>query len=198
MTADLFLALISFAFVSSITPGPNNVMLMASGANFGLMRTLPHMLGVSLGHSFMVLMIGLGLLRVFETYPAVRTGLMIVCAVYLLYLAWRIANAAAPGDGSAGGQPLSFLQAAAFQWVNPKAIYMGITAQTYYAPQDGGWSGALSVALIFGMTNLPSVAVWAWGGTKVRQVLTDPRRLKIFNSTMAVLLVLSLYPILKT
>ena len=142
MSLDLALALIGFAFASSITPGPNNVMLMASGANFGLRRTVPHMLGVSLGHSFMVLIIGLGLAELFQSLPVLRQSMMIVCAIYLLWLAWKVANAAAPGQGHSGGRPLTFLQAAGFQWVNPKAVYMGITAQTYYVPEGGGWQGA--------------------------------------------------------
>ncbi len=197
MTADLALALAGFAFAASITPGPNNLMLMASGANFGLRRTVPHMLGVSLGHSFLVFLVGLGLIRVFEEVPAVRQVLLAVCTVYLIYLAWRIAMAGAPGGGQAAGRPLTFLQAAAFQWVNPKAIYMGIAAQTYYAPEGGAWIGAASVAAVFAMVNLPSVSVWAWGGTQVRRLLTRPARLRAFNWTMAVLLVGSLVPILR-
>ncbi len=198
MTYDLALALIGFAFVSSITPGPNNVMLMASGANFGLHRTVPHMLGVSLGHAFLVLVVGLGLAEIFQSLPWLRHGVMVACGVYLLYLAWKIAHAAAPEDGEVTGSPLTFFQAAAFQWVNPKAIYMGITAQAYYAPEGGGWIGAASVAALFLCTNLPSVAVWAWGGTQVRRWLSDPMRLRTFNWTMAALLVLSLIPILRS
>ncbi|MFQ6549496.1 LysE family translocator [Aestuariibius sp. 2305UL40-4] len=196
MSPDLFIALATFAFVSSITPGPNNLMLMASGANFGLQRTIPHMLGISLGHGFMVFLIGLGLAELFERFPLVRTILFGVCTIYLLYLAWKIANAAAPGEGSADGRPFTFLQAAAFQWVNPKAIYMAITAQTYYAPPGEGAIGAVAVAVIFSLINLPSVGVWAWAGTKIRLILSTKRRLLIFNWTMALLLVFSLWPLL--
>ncbi len=197
MTYDLALALIGFAFVSSITPGPNNLMLMASGANFGLTRTVPHMLGVSFGHAFLVLLVGLGLAELFQSLPWLRRAMMALSAGYLLFLAWKIANAAAPGEGRVSGNPLTFLQAAAFQWVNPKAIYMGITAQTYYAPGGGGWIGAAWVAGLFLCTNLPSVSVWAWGGTQVRRWLSDQRRLRMFNWTMAALLVLTLVPILR-
>jgi len=200
MTYDLITALVLFAFASSITPGPNNIMLLASGANFGLRRTVPHMLGISLGHAFMVSMVGLGLLQVFELYPWVRTALMVICAVYLLYLAWKVANAAPPADAPSDARPLTFLQAAAFQWVNPKAWYMAIYAQTNFAPEDGimgmVWLGAITVAAIFAVTNLPSVTVWAWGGVKIRRWLDGPGRLRAFNITMAVLLVLSLYPML--
>lgn len=196
MTIELALALIGFAFVSSITPGPNNLMLMASGANFGLRQTLPHMLGVSLGHAFMVLLIGLGLAELFHSLPLLRRVMMWLCAAYLLFLAWKIANAAPPGEAKENSRPLTFLQAAAFQWVNPKAVYMGITAQTYYAPENGGLAGAAWVAGIFCATNLPSVAVWVWGGTQVRRWLTRPGLLRAFNWTMAGLLVLTLVPIL--
>lgn len=195
MTLDLFLALLGFAFVSSITPGPNNLMLMASGANFGVRRTLPHMLGVSLGHGFMVFLVGLGLGRVFDAYPQVRLVMLALCTAYLLYLAWKIANAAAPREAAAEARPFTFLQAAAFQWVNPKAVYMAITAQTYYAAPDSGWTGAAAVAGGFALVNLPSVSVWVWTGTKIRRWLARPARLRAFNWTMAGLLVLTLVPI---
>lgn len=200
MTPDLITALILFAFASSITPGPNNIMLLASGANFGLRRTVPHMLGISIGHAVMVTLVGVGLLQLFDWLPWLRTTLLIACAAYLLYLAWKIANAAPPAEAPSDARPFTFLQAAAFQWVNPKAWYMAIYAQTNFAP-DGGifgvvWAGAIAVALIFAITNLPSVMVWAWGGVQVRRWLEGPGRLRAFNITMALLLVASLYPLL--
>ncbi len=189
--------LIQFAFASSITPGPNNLMLMASGANYGLRRTVPHMLGVSLGHSFMVTMVGLALLRLFEAYPILNTALTIGAVLYMTWLAWKIANALPPEAQKVTGKPFTFLQAAAFQWVNPKAWVMAITAITAYAPQN--WpvlSGSVLVAAVFLMTNLPSIALWAVLGVQVRRFLGTARRLRIFNVTMAVLLLASLYPML--
>lgn len=196
MTYELLTGLVLFAFASSITPGPNNIMLMASGVNFGLRRTLPHMLGVSLGHGAMTLILGMGLLQIFDIIPWLRTALTIVSVAYLLWLAWKVANAAPPADAKEGTNPLTFLQAAGFQWVNPKAIYMSIYAQTAYAPESAGWTGAVAVAVIFSLVNLPSVATWVWGGTQVRRWLDGPGRLKAFNWTMAGLLVLSLFPML--
>ncbi|QEE35165.1 LysE family translocator [Octadecabacter sp. SW4] len=196
MTFDLLSALIVFAVVSSITPGPNNLMLMASGANFGLRRTIPHMLGISLGHGFMGFLLGIGLIAVFRAYPVIKQSMLVICSLYLAYLAWKIANAAAPKDAQADGKPLTFLQAAAFQWVNPKAVYMAITAQTYYAPGESGWRGALVVAVVFALVNLPSVSIWAWGGTQVRRWLATPSRLRAFNWTMAAALMATLIPIL--
>ena len=195
MTADILLALTLFAFATSITPGPNNIMLLASGANFGLRRTVPHMLGISIGHAVMVALVGLGLLGLFEALPWLRQALMAVSAAYLLWLAWKIAHAAPPGDGPAKGRPFGFLQATGFQWVNPKAWYMAIYAQTNFAPDAGPW-GAVVVAVIFAAINLPSVATWAAMGTQLRRWLHGPWRLRAFNITMAVLLVASLYPML--
>jgi threonine/homoserine/homoserine lactone efflux protein len=196
MTPDLILALILFAFASSITPGPNNIMLLASGANFGLRRTVPHMLGISGGHALMVALVGLGLLQLFLAIPWLKPALMIASAAYLLWLAWKIANAAPPGARDATGRPFSFVQAAAFQWVNPKAWYMAIYAQTNFAPEQSGSWGALAVALVFAVVNLPSVTVWAAMGTQLRRWLDGPGRLRAFNITMALLLVASLYPML--
>ncbi len=198
MTPDLILALVLFAFASSITPGPNNIMLLASGANFGLRRTVPHMLGIAVGHAVMVSLVGLGLLGLFEALPWLRVTLMVACAAYLLFLAWKIANAAPPADAPSDARPFSFLQAAAFQWVNPKAWYMAIYAQTNFAPDGAHWAGALVVAGIFAMTNLPSVTVWAAAGTQLRRWLDAPGRLRIFNITMALLLVASLWPMLES
>ncbi|WP_411890798.1 LysE family translocator [Yoonia sp. SDW83-1] len=197
MSYEILIALIGFAFASSITPGPNNLMLMASGANYGLRRTVPHMLGISLGHAFMVVMVGAVLLRMFETYPVLNTVLKVLSATYMIWLAWKIANAVPPEAKKVEGKPFTFLQAAAFQWVNPKAWFMAITAISAYAPQDRGiLIGSLIVAVVFSATNLPSVTVWAWMGVQVRRWLGTARRLRVFNVTMAVLLVGSLWPML--
>ncbi len=195
MSPDLFTALVGFAFVSSITPGPNNLMLLASGANFGFRRTVPHMLGISLGHLLMIVLVGLGLIRLFETYPTLHTTMKIASVAYLLYLAWKIANAAPPREGEAGGTPMTFLQAAAFQWVNPKAWFMALTAITVYAPETTLWAVVL-VASAFAAVNLPSVSTWTVLGVQMRRILTNPTRLRVFNWTMAALLVGSLLLIL--
>ena len=197
MTYDILIALVGFAFASSITPGPNNVMLMASGANYGLRRTVPHMLGISLGHAFMVFMVGVVLIGVFVAYPVLNIVLKIVSAAYMIWLAWKIANAVPPKARAVAGTPFSFLQAAAFQWVNPKAWFMAITAISAYAPQDRGLvAGSLLVALIFAATNLPAVTVWAWMGVQMRRWLGTAGRLRRFNITMALLLLASLWPML--
>jgi threonine/homoserine/homoserine lactone efflux protein len=121
----------------------------------------------------------------------------VVSVLYLLWLAWKIANAAPPDPKAAGGKPLTFLQAAAFQWVNPKAWYMALTAVSAYTPEGSGLRVALLVAVVFGCTNLPSITLWAAVGTQLRRVLTNPARLRVFNWTMAGLLVLTVVPILR-
>ncbi|MEL7465354.1 MAG: LysE family translocator [Pseudomonadota bacterium] len=195
MTYELLIALAGFAFVTSITPGPNNLMLMASGANFGLRRTIPHMLGVALGFVFMASLVGIGLARIFDAYPILHDALTAASVAYLLWLAWKIANASPVTTGEAAGSPLTFLQAAGFQWVNPKAWTMALTAVTVYSPGEGAWS-ALLVAAVFGCVNLPAVGSWAFIGVQMQRLLTNPVRLRAFNWTMAVLLVGSLWPVL--
>lgn len=184
----LVLALLSFAFVSSITPGPNNLMLMSSGANFGFRRSLPHMLGVCLGFTFMVAVLGLGLAEVFARWPVLHRILAVVSVAYMLWLAWKIAHSGAPGEGGAD-RPLTFWQAAAFQWVNPKAWVMALGAVTLYADLGAG-----AVAALFGAVNLPSIAVWVLMGQGVRRWLSRPAQLRAFNWGMAGLLVVSVAP----
>ncbi|WP_376874554.1 LysE family translocator [Albirhodobacter sp. R86504] len=185
------LALISFSFVSSITPGPNNLMLMTSGANFGFRRTGPHMLGVAIGFAVMVALVGFGVAQVFIAHPAARRILAALSVIYMFWLAWKITQASAPSKRQVA-KPMTFLQAAAFQWVNPKAWAMAVTAVTVYAAL-----GPLAVGLVFGLVTIPCVAVWAALGLGVARWLSDPLRLKIFNYSMAAMLILSLAPVLE-
>tara|TARA_R110000803_G_scaffold112327_1_gene180688 strand:- start:1879 stop:2502 length:624 start_codon:yes stop_codon:yes gene_type:complete len=199
MPVELILALAAFAFVASITPGPNNLMLMASGTNFGLRRTLPHMLGVNIGFVLMMVLVGLGLAQVFETYPVTYVALKAISAIYLVYLAWKIASSAPPPATSvaeAAGKPFTFLQAAAFQWVNPKAWAMVLTAMSAYTLPDRPLLSLAIICLVFGLINLPSIFTWAVMGTQVRRFLTNPVRLRAFNIAAALLLVATLWPIL--
>jgi threonine/homoserine/homoserine lactone efflux protein len=196
MTTELLLAFIAFAFVTSVTPGPNNMMLLASGVNFGLRRSLPHMFGISLGFMLLVASVGLGLGQLFEQVPLLYSVLRYLGAAYLLYLAWKIANAGAPDhQAKATGKPFSFLQAAAFQWVNPKAWIMAIGAITTYTPQDNFVVNVLLIAALFAMVNCPSVGLWTIAGSMLRNWLNNARALRVFNIGMALLLVASLYPI---
>lgn len=199
MTIELITALIVFAFVASITPGPNNLMLLASGTNFGFRRTIPHMLGVGIGFTVMVVLVGVGLIGLFDAWPVSYLILKFFSVIYLLYLAYRIASAAPPentdGDIVTDAKPFTFLQAALFQWVNPKAWTMALTAISVYAPPDHPIGAILIVALIFGLINLPSVSSWVLLGTQLRRLLDNPFKLRLFNCVAALLLVASLYPV---
>ncbi|WP_298441010.1 LysE family translocator [uncultured Ferrimonas sp.] len=196
MSIELLTALSLFALVSSITPGPNNMMLLASGANYGLLRTLPHMLGVTLGFSLMVALVGLGIIQLFDLFPWSYTLLQTVAVLYLLYLAYCIGSATGAPEASRGGsKPMTFIQAVLFQWVNPKAWTMALTAISVYAPERSV-GAVLLVALVFGLVNLPSVSLWAVLGQQLQRWLGSPKRLRLFNVSMALLLVLSLWPML--
>ena len=196
MTYEILLGLTVFALVSSLTPGPNNLMLMASGANFGFRRSIPHMLGVSLGFTLMVLLVGIGLVQIFEAFPVSYTLLKVVSLAYLLYLAWKIATAAPASSGAdKAGTPMTFIQAALFQWVNPKAWTMALTAVSVYSPSHSLTAVAF-VAGVFGAINFPCIGVWTTMGQQLQRILTNPMRLRAFNVSMALLLVGSLYPVL--
>lgn len=196
-SVDLLAAFILFAFVSSITPGPNNTMLLASGVNFGVRRTIPHAMGVSIGFMAMVLAVGLGLGEVFKAWPPLYTVLRYAGAAYLLYLAWKIANAGPVGAAANNGRkPIGFWAAAAFQWVNPKAWVMAVGAITTYTPAQGYVTNVVVIAALFALVNLPSVGIWVMFGSALRSVLQNPRWLMLFNVLMALLLVISLYPLL--
>ncbi|WP_122611550.1 LysE family translocator [Pseudomonas viridiflava] len=197
LSLDLLLGFALFALVTSITPGPNNTMLLASGVNFGFNRTIPHMLGISCGFFLLVVAVGFGLGAVFQAYPILYTVLRYVGAAYLLYLAWKIAHSGPVGDSDHGeAKPISYLGAAAFQWVNPKAWIMAIGAISTYTPMQGYFYNVVIIAAVFAIINLPSVGLWAACGTLLRNVLKDPRWLRVFNWGMAALLVISLYPLL--
>ena len=197
LSLDLLLGFALFALVTSITPGPNNTRLLASGVNFGFNRTIPHLLGITGGFFVLVVAVGFGLGAVFQSYPLLYTVLRYVGAAYLLYLAWKIAHSGPVSESDKGeSKPISYLGAAAFQWVNPKAWIMAIGAISTYTPMQGYFTNVIVIAAVFALINLPSVSVWAGCGTLLRNVLKDRRWLRLFNWGMALLLVASLYPLL--
>jgi threonine/homoserine/homoserine lactone efflux protein len=196
MNFEVLSALIVFAFVSSITPGPNNLMLMNSGANFGFKKTIPHLLGVGIGFTLMIALVGLGVIKLFDAFPLSYEILKILSIVYLLYLAFKIASSTGNIEQkSSNAKPFSFIQAALFQWVNPKAWTMALTSISIYAPTKS-LGAVLLVAIVFGIVNLPCISSWIVLGQKIQVLLTDQKRLRAFNISMALLLILSLYPAL--
>lgn len=197
MPLDTLLALLIFALTTSITPGPNNMMLFASGVNFGFRRTIPHMLGIGAGFFALLIGVGFGLGALLKTVPLLYTVLKFAGGAYLVWIAWKIATSRALAEGQAGAKPMTFLGAAAFQWVNPKAWVMAVTAIATYTDTRQYFSTVLVVGVVFVLVNVPSVSTWAGFGSALRDWLSDPVRLKWFNITMAVLLVLSLWPMLR-
>jgi len=191
---DLFTALITYCLVTSITPGPNNMMLLGSGVTFGFQRTIPHMLGISAGCALMVLILGMSLAAVTRYLPMLHTTLHIVSTLYLLWLAWRIATSTGPGDAGVRGQPLSPVDAAAFQWVNPKAWAMVLGAITSFAQPERMVYDVPVIAVALIIVGLPCIALWAGMGSAMRTVLREPKALRIFNFGMAALLVVSILP----
>ena len=191
--SSVLLSLLWFAFAAAFTPGPNNIMVAASGANFGYRRTLPHMLGVAFGFTFMTIAVGLGLGQVFNAYPQLHTILKWVGSAYLIYLAWRIATASGPAGVEAEGKPFTFFQAALFQWVNPKSWMVGVSALSAFTTSGGDYLGeTLMVAGVFFCISLPANSFWCLFGTGVRRMLKSQRALRMFNWTMAGLIVASI------
>ncbi len=194
MEIQQFGALLLFAAVSTFTPGPNNLMLMTSGANVGFKRTLPHMLGIAFGFAFMVLMVGIGLIGVFNAYPVIHTILKYASLAYLGYLAFKIAMSG-KAEASSDFKPMTFLGAVAFQWVNPKGWSMALTAVTLYS-NGGSWWALLAISGCFWFVNFPSGTFWILAGRELQRWLTTTLRVRSFNIAMALLLVGSTLPML--
>jgi len=196
-----------FMLVSSVTPGPNNTMLMASGVHFGFRRTLAHLMGVQLGFGFMVVAVGLGLHTVLAQFPAFYDLVRFAGAAYMVWMAWSLASArphvavlAALDDGLHSAQdeakPLGFWGAVLFQWVNPKAWVMAVTIMSAYVPPGAGLLQIAPLGMLYVALGFPCSSVWVGFGSALRSYLQDPFRMRVFNCSMAAALLLSLYPML--
>lgn len=196
--SDQLIALLVFANISSYTPGPNNVMLLTSGVNHGLRRTVPHILGVAIGFPVLTAAVALGLGYVFKSQPWLHVAIEIVGVVYLVWLAARIAFQPVEGgvdEMRSGARPLGFWQAAAFQWVNVKGWITVISGVSVYMPTGlGPLAGAGVLSGVYFVTGLCSATAWAAFGTLISRFLHNPARLRAFNLIMGTLLVLSLWP----
>jgi threonine/homoserine/homoserine lactone efflux protein len=191
-----YLALIVFAITTCVTPGPNNTMLMASGLNYGIRRSLPHFLGICLGFPTMVVAIGLGLAGLFEQYPLLHVALKLAGCAYLSYLAYKIASAPISNHSESQGKPFSFLQAAAFQWVNPKAWVLAVGAMVSFTVIGENYPlQVVVIALIFLLFGTPCILLWLWFGAALKSVMQQPSMLRLFNVSMAILLMASLTPV---
>lgn len=195
---EIYLAIIFFAASTTITPGPNNIMIMTSGLNYGVKNSIPHLLGICFGFPAMVVMVGLGFSVVFEMYPLFHEVIKVVGVVYLLYLAWLIASSSPTSLEAEKSKPLSFIQAALFQWVNPKAWVMASGAvSAYTAVSSDIFLQVLIIALAFFVVAFPCVGIWLFFGAGLKKYLDSPKRQKIFNLSMALLLVVSIFPVLQ-
>ncbi len=190
--ADPIFPLLLFALSGSLTPGPNNLMVTASGTAFGFARTIPHMLGVTIGFGVMILAFGLGLAQLFASFPDTHRWVRLIGAAYLLYLAARLALAGDPGTAAARRRPLNFFEAGLFQWVNPKAWTLALGVVAAFTTVGSQVTGELAViSLIFMLTTLPSLALWCWFGVAIGRLLASARARRLINFTMAGLVALS-------
>lgn len=195
MTYDVFAALLLFVFATSFTPGPNNIMVTASGVNFGFARTVPHMAGITAGFVVLVVAAATGLGAVFAAAPGLQSALKIAGALYMLWLAWKVANSS-PDSGARIdlARPMTFWQAVAFQWVNPKAVVMALSVIALYVRPAHRVSDVLTVLAVEVLFTIGTVVTWTGFGVALRGVLANPRHARTFNIVMALLLVVSIVP----
>jgi threonine/homoserine/homoserine lactone efflux protein len=191
ISIELLATLATFAFVTSVTPGPNNIMLTASGANIGFVRTLPHIAGIVAGVALLNLCIGLGLGALFLQFPIMQDALKIVGSLYLIWLAIKLLGFSyAENRSDLEARPFSFIQALVFQAINPKAWVMVISANASSSlTGDAYWISVGFIILVFAIIGPPSVMIWAGFGQMIRQYLKQPSFLKTFNIVMASLTV---------
>lgn len=198
MPTETLLALALFALVTSITPGPSNLMLLSSAATFGFARTIPLLTGITAGFVSLLLAIGLGIGGLLAAAPALKSALNLLGAGYLVYLAWRIGSSRSLGSrADAEPRPIRFVEAGGFQWLNPKAWAVAATTMAVYTSPDRPYLSVGLVALVFAVVNVPSLAAWVLSGVALRGLLSDPGRLRVFNIAMATTLILSLAPLLR-
>jgi threonine/homoserine/homoserine lactone efflux protein len=193
-----YLALILFVITTCVTPGPNNIMVMTSGINHGLKKSIPHLIGINVGFPLMIILVGLGFNSIFESFPILFKVLKIISAVYLLYIAYSILTGSISSKNGLYKKPMTLLEAAFFQWVNPKAWIMALGALTAFISYESShFMQIIVIAFIFMIFGSPCTALWLYSGVSLREIFSKKLYLKIFNTTMALLLVLSLLPVFK-
>jgi len=194
---EFYLAILLFAASTTITPGPNNIMIMTSGLNYGVKSSMPHLLGICFGFPLMVVLVGLGFSIVFEMYPIFHQIIKVVGVAYLLYLAWLVASASPTSLEGNKSKPLSFIKAALFQWVNPKAWVMATSAVSAYTSISSDiFSQVLFIAFAFFIVAFPCVGIWLVFGAGLKRYLKSAKHQKVFNLSMALLLVASVLPVI--
>jgi threonine/homoserine/homoserine lactone efflux protein len=198
MSPDHLLALVGFAFASSITPGPNNLLVLTSGLNHGVARSLPLIAGISFGFVVMLIAVGVGLGSIIQSNPGIHSAVKFFGLAYMLWLAWKVA-ASAPTlnseDGVSAPKPLSALTGAAFQWVNAKAWAVALSAIAAFAVPDAVPESLARIAGVYSIVAFTSLTVWAAFGTLMRRLVDSPSKMRAFNIVMALLLVASAAPV---
>lgn len=205
MPLEQLIALMGFVVVMTGTPGPNNMMLLASGANFGFRRSIPHILGITAGCQILLVAVALGLGQLLTRFPVLELFLKVLCGIALLYLTWTLVKPAFaavpvvvqndPEHEPVVTRPLSFWQGAMFQWVNPKAWMMMLTAIATYTQPQTIWSNTLMIGFFFVVLGMPVISLWNLFGASLRAFLLDPLKARVFNLVMGVLLLGSMYPL---
>lgn len=194
---ELFFAVLFFAFSTTVTPGPNNIMIMSSGMNYGIRASFPHYMGICLGFPLMVLLVGLGFGVVFERFPHLHQLIKVIGILYLLWLSWKIASAAPARIERGDSKPFTFWQAVLFQWVNGKAWVMASGAIAAFTTVAGVyWLEVMSITGAFLLVAFPCVGLWLVFGTLLKKVLTRPLWQRGFNITMAIILLWSMVPVI--
>ena len=188
MTIEMFTSLVALAAAGAFTPGPNNAMVATSGATFGLRRTLPHIAGIALGFPLMVFLVGFFLAGLFQQSALLREGLRWLGAAILLWIAWKTATAG--GAATTGGRPrpLQFIEAAGFQWINPKAWAMAVAITSQFVRGEAPLASAATVASVFIAIGILSAGTWTIAGQQIGRFLTSPARRTAFNWVMAALI----------
>ncbi len=190
-------ALLLFTASASFTPGPNNIMILSSGLNFGVRRSLPHLCGVCVGLAVMLIAVGSGVGYLFSKYQYIHEAIKIIGVCYLSYLAWKIATSAPSQQADTLAEPLTFMQAALFQWVNPKALVMGTSAIATFTTVGSDLVPQIAlIVLVFFIMAWPAVASWLMFGASLQRVLGNPNHQRRFNIAMALILMASMYQVI--
>jgi threonine/homoserine/homoserine lactone efflux protein len=192
---EYFVSLMVFTFVASVTPGPNNIMLFASGINHGVKKSLPHYFGICIGFLVLVAAVGFGLGALFKQSPFLHQVLQIVGALYLAYFAWKIGSANSASSSNEIRSPITFLEAALFQWVNPKAWVIAIGAISTFTIQSRIAASIATIIAMYFFMGLLAMGIWLTLGASLQRLLNSGKRRRIFNISMAILLLLSIVPI---
>jgi threonine/homoserine/homoserine lactone efflux protein len=196
MSIETLTALAIFAIVTSVTPGPNNAMVLASGVHFGFRRTVPHMLGIALGYGFMLAIIGAGVGTAMSISPLVEVGMRLASGAWMVWVAWSLARSSDAGSDASRLRPMTFIEGALFQWVNPKGWVLALSSMALFTKSGDLIADIAIIVAVYVATCIPSSSIWTAFGVSLRQFLAVPWRLRAFNISMAVLLLASTLPLI--